>query len=160
MTEPAWLDASEARLWRTWVRLNHELMSALGAQLSRESGLSDADYAVLVPLSESADGVLQARDLREQIFWDRSRLSHQIRRMEERGLLAREPCPDDARSSMVRITSTGLAAITEAAPGHVAATRRHVFDHLNDDDITTLTAIFDRLLTGLDHDTSGPTTVP
>ncbi|MEM8705454.1 MAG: MarR family transcriptional regulator [Actinomycetota bacterium] len=146
MDEPEWLDAREARLWRTWVRLNHEIMTALGTQLSRDSGLSDADYAVLVPLSEAPNGVLRSRDLREQIFWDRSRLSHQIRRMEQRGLIHREPCADDARSSMVRLTGDGRRMIEAAAPGHVAATRRHVFDHLSTDDVERLTDVFERLL--------------
>ncbi|MEO0492384.1 MAG: MarR family winged helix-turn-helix transcriptional regulator [Actinomycetota bacterium] len=146
MTEPEWLDEHEGRMWRSWVRLNHELTTALNGQLARESGMSDADYAVLVPLSEAPDGVLRSRELRAQIFWDRSRLSHQIRRMEQRGLLHREPCPDDARSSMVHITASGRALIEAAAPGHVAAARRHVFDHLSDDDVATLTLIFERLL--------------
>lgn len=153
---PNWLSPPEERLWRTWVRFNHELITALGSQLHRESGLSDADYAVLVPLSESREGVLQARELREQIFWARSRLSHQMRRMEDRGLIRREPCPDDARSSMVRITEAGRTAIADAAPGHVAATRRHVFDHLSDDDVAALTTIFERLLFHLDETAEPP----
>lgn len=146
MTEPHWLDDAEALLWRRWVRLNHEVMTALGSQLSQESGMSDADYAVLVPLSEADGGVLRSRDLRAQIYWDRSRLSHQIRRMEERGMIRREPCPDDARSSMIHITASGRSAIEQAAPGHVAATRRHVFDHLSADDVEQLSDIFGRLL--------------
>lgn len=146
MSETPWLDEDEARLWRTWLRLNSELLSALGSELQRNSGLSDADYAILVPLSESEGGALRSGDLRERIYWDRSRLSHQIRRMEGRGLLTRRPCDQDRRSTIVELTPVGRAAIEHAAPGHVAAARTFVFDHLSEADIATLTVIFQRLL--------------
>ncbi|MGH9278438.1 MAG: MarR family winged helix-turn-helix transcriptional regulator, partial [Acidimicrobiales bacterium] len=74
MATPRWLDEREARLWRTWLRVNQELPRVLEEQISRDSGLSGADYAVLVPLSESPDGMLRARDLGREILWDRSRL--------------------------------------------------------------------------------------
>ena len=78
MAKPRWLDEREARLWRTWLRLNQELPSVLEQQISRDGGLSGADYAVLVPLSESPEGMLRARELRREILWDRSRLSHHV----------------------------------------------------------------------------------
>src|ERR1700682_5875005 len=151
MAKPRWLDEREARLWRTWLRLNQELPSALEEQISREAGLSGADYAVLVPLSESPDGMLRARELGREILWDRSRLSHHISRMEKRGLVVREECAEDARGAMVRLTDTGRAAIEGAAPGHVAATRRYFFDLLSDDEVDMLTAVFDRILGNLDR---------
>jgi DNA-binding MarR family transcriptional regulator len=152
VTKTGWLDAREAHLWRSWLRLNQELPSVLEDQISRDAGLSGADYAVLVPLSESPDGMLRARELRREILWDRSRLSHHVRRMENRGLVMREECPEDARGAMVRITDTGRAAIEGAAPGHVAATRRHFFDLLSDQELDLLTAVFDRVLDNLDRD--------
>ena len=90
MAKPRWLDEREAHLWRSWLRLNQELLSALEEQINREGGLSGADYAVLVPLSAAPDGMLRARELGREILWDRSRLSHQLRRMEQRGLLVRD----------------------------------------------------------------------
>ena len=150
MAETRWLDEREARLWRSWLRLNQELPSVLAAQIGRDSGLSGADYAVLVPLSESPDGMLRARDLRREILWDRSRLSHHVRRMEGRGLVVREKCAEDARGAMVRITEVGRVAIAGAAPGHVAAVRRHFFDLLSDEDVEVLGAVFDRVLADLE----------
>jgi DNA-binding MarR family transcriptional regulator len=152
---PRWLDEREARLWRSWLRLNQELPSVLEEQISRDAGLSAADYAVLVPLSESPDGMLRARELRREILWDRSRLSHQVRRMEQRGLVVREECAEDARGAMVRMTDRGRAAIEGAAPGHVAATRHYVFDLLSDEEVDVLTAVFDRVLANLERATSG-----
>jgi DNA-binding MarR family transcriptional regulator len=150
MAKPRWLDERQARLWRTWLRLNQELPSVLEAQINRDSGLSGADYAVLVPLSESPDGMLRARDLGREILWDRSRLSHHVSRMERRGLVVREECAEDARGAMVRMTEAGRAAIKGAAPGHVAATRRYFFDLLCDEEVDVLAAVFERVLANLE----------
>jgi DNA-binding MarR family transcriptional regulator len=154
MAKPRWLDEREARLWRIWLRLNQELPSVLEEQISRDSGLSGADYAVLVPLSESRQGMLRARELRREILWDRSRLSHHVSRMEKRGLVVREECAEDARGAMVRMTDQGRAAIEGAAPGHVAATRRYFFDLLTDEEVDVLTAVYDRVLANLEHVTA------
>ena len=101
MAPTRWLDERQSHLWRSWLRLNQELPGLLAELLNRESGLSVADYAVLVPLSESPDGRLRARDLRREILWDRSRLSHHLGRMEKRGLVVREECAEDGRGEPV-----------------------------------------------------------
>src|SRR5436309_1792219 len=155
MAKPRWLDDREAHLWRSWLRLNQELLSTLEEQINREGGLSGADYAVLVPLSAAPDGMLRARELGREILWDRSRLSHQLGRMEKRGLLVREECVEDARGAMVRMTAAGRAAIERAAPGHVAATRRYFFDHLSTKEVDQLTTLFDRILAKQDEDDGG-----
>jgi DNA-binding MarR family transcriptional regulator len=149
MAKARWLDEREARLWRAHLDLVRELHGELERQLSRDSGLSGSDYAILVALSESTNGVLRARDLGAEVGWDRSRLSHQVTRMSKRGLVAREECSEDARGSMVRLTDAGAAAIEAAAPGHAVAVRRYFFDHLAGDEVTTLTTLFDRVLAGL-----------
>ncbi|MDX3850752.1 MarR family winged helix-turn-helix transcriptional regulator [Streptomyces sp. AK02-01A] len=149
MTEPRWLDETEARVWRAHLRVQRELMGTLSRLLAHDSGLSGAEYEVLVPLSEAPDGLLRARDLSEEVDWERSRLSHQISRMEKRGLVAREECPDDARGAMVRLTEAGRAAVEGAAPGHVEAVRRYFFDALSRDDVDVLDALLGKLLAGL-----------
>ena len=153
MPERRWLDQREAQVWQAYRDLKVELQAALDRQLERDANLSGADYALLVPLSESVDGVLRARDLGRMIDWDRSRISHQVRRMEKRGLVAREDCVDDARGSMVRLTPAGRAAIEAAAPEHVETVRRYVFDPLTREEIETLGALFDRMLACLAGDT-------
>src|SRR3954462_15423357 len=115
MAKPRWLDEREQRLWQGYLHLNQDLMAVLEQQLARESGLSGADYRVLVPLSEAPGGLLRARDLGAEIGWDRSRLSHHLTRMENRGLVTREDCVEDARRLMVRLTKAGRRAIHEAA---------------------------------------------
>jgi DNA-binding MarR family transcriptional regulator len=150
MAKTRWLDEREAHLWRTWLRVNQELPSVLEEQISRNDRLSGADYAVLVPLSESPGGMLRARELGREILWDRSRLSHHVNRMEKRGLVVREECAEDARGAMVRMTDAGRAAIEGAAPGHVAATRRYFFDLLSAGEVDVLTEVFDRVLANLE----------
>ncbi|MGW5364825.1 MarR family winged helix-turn-helix transcriptional regulator [Actinopolymorpha pittospori] len=149
MDEPRWLNEQEARVWRGYIDLRRDLSSLLERQMLRDDGLSAAEFALLVPLSESEEGVLRARDLGLAVGWERSRLSHQVSRMEKRGLLVRENCDEDARGSMVRLTDAGRAAIVAAAPAHVEAVRRYFFDVLTQDDLQALEAIFGRVLAGL-----------
>src|SRR4051794_18770388 len=162
-----WLDERESHLWRSWLQVHQGLSDALAEQLSHESGLSAADYAVLVPPSEAPRGLLRARELGQAILWGRDRLSHHVRRMEQRGLIVREDCEDDARGSMIRLTPAGRAAIKRAAPSHVAATRRYFIDVLSDDEVEMLAAICDRVLERLSRDSteeaerrSPPTSTP
>ena len=149
MAEPGWLDQREAHVWQAYRDLQRELRNALDRQLVGDAGLSGAEYALLVPLSEAPGGRLRARDLGGMVGWDRSRISHQLSRMEHRGLVTREPCPDDARGSIVRLTPAGRSAIEAAAPNHVATVRRFFLDPLSDDELDTLATLFDRLLAGL-----------
>jgi DNA-binding MarR family transcriptional regulator len=130
MAKPRWLNEREAHLWQAYRDLQRELRNALHRQLVRDAGLSGAEYALLVPLSEAPDARLRARELGRMVGWDRSRISHQLSRMEQRGLVARERCPDDARGSMVRLTPAGRSAIEAAAANHVTTVRRFFFDPL------------------------------
>ncbi len=145
MADARWLDEREARLWQAYRDLTRDLQRAFDRQLERDAGLSGADYALLVPLSEAADGVVRMRDLGQMVGWDRSRLSHQVRRMEKRGQVTREECADDARGAMVRLTAKGRAAIEVAAPEHVATVRRYFFDQLSEREQATLTRLLERL---------------
>ena len=145
MTEPRWLDEDESRMWRAYVRMNHAIAIAVERQLT-EAGLSSADYEILAALSEAEHHTLRVRDLGIGIGWDRSRLAHQLKRMEQRGLVQRSECPADGRGIMVQLTTAGLAAVTAAAPGHVELIRRVFVDQLGADDIARLTDIADRVI--------------
>jgi DNA-binding MarR family transcriptional regulator len=146
MAEVPWLDAREQRAWRAFLDVARELEAELNRQLTRDAGLSGADYALLVPLSETSESRMRPRDLGRQVDWDRSRLSHQLRRMQERGLLVREECCTDGRGAFVVLTDRGRDAIKSAAPDHVRSVRRFFFDVLQPGEIETLIAIYDRVL--------------
>jgi len=143
------LDAREAHLWQSYRDAYRELSSTLEGRLIRNAGLSGADYALLHPLSISETGVLRTRDLGRAIGWERSRLSHQVSRMEKRGLVTREECASDARGSMVRLTDAGRAAIEAAAPDHVDAVRSYFLDRLTREEQDLLTKLLDRVLADL-----------
>ena len=145
MVESQWLDTREARLWQSYRDTYRELMRALEGRLIGNSGLSGADYALLHPLSVAKDGVLRTRDLGKSVGWERSRLSHQVSRMEKRGLVCREECTSDARGSMVRLTALGRKAIDAAASDHVAAVRTYFFDHLSAEEQGQLGGLLDRI---------------
>ena len=149
MAAPRWLDEREQHAWRSIREMHHRLSIAVERRLVQESGLSAADYQVLVPLSESVDGRLRARDLARDAGWEKSRLSHQMRRMEQRGLVEREDCATDARGSYVRLTPAGRAAIEAAAPGHVEAVRRLFLDVLEPAELDVLAAMAARVLARL-----------
>ena len=145
MSGQRWLSASEHRTWLAFIRMRRSMDVAIDTQLA-EAGLSAADYDVLAPLSESETQILRVRDLAELIGWDRSRIAHQLRRMELRGLVARSPSPAGGRGTMVRLTDQGREAITAAAPGHVAVVRQVLFAQLDEHDRERLTAIAERVI--------------
>ncbi len=100
---------------------------------------------MLAVLSESPEGRMRVSELAGRLQWERSRLSHHVVRMEKRDLVSRLGCADDGRGAFVRVTAAGQAAIERAAPAHVRAVRRLVFDSLTADEVTLLGEIFQRL---------------
>ena len=146
--EPNWLDAQEARAWRTFVDAHYRLEFHLSRRL-QESGLSGADYEVLALLSEHDGDRMPARELRNALGWEKTRLSHQVRRMQADGLVSREPNPADARSTIVCLKPAGRAAIENAAPGHVQDVRRNFVDLFTPAERETLTALHQRILHNL-----------
>jgi len=144
-----WLSAAEQQAWRAFVRLHQKLDAELGRDLQAHSQLSTADFEVLVSLTDVADGRLRAQELANAIDWEQSRLSHQIARMVKRGLVAREECAEDRRSTMVLITPQGREVIESAAPRHVATVRRLVIDVLTPKELTTFGRLSQRILDAL-----------
>ncbi|MEJ6550171.1 MarR family winged helix-turn-helix transcriptional regulator [Corynebacterium sp. USCH3] len=140
-----WLSEPEQCLWRSWLSVARNMDSALARDLQRDTGLSMADYEVLVNLSEATGHRMRMAVLADRLTWDRSRLSHQITRMMNRGLLAKETCNSDGRGTFVALTDHGLTTIRDAAPSHVASVRRMMFDVLSDKQATELRAILTTL---------------
>ncbi|MEU7692585.1 MarR family transcriptional regulator [Microbispora hainanensis] len=149
MNSPRWLDADEQRAWRAYLRMQGRLTARLNRQLQADSGLSLADYDVLVHLTDHEEGRLRPYELQRDLQWEQSRLSHQLTRMQRRGLVRREECADDGRGAYVVITEEGRRAITAAAPGHVETVRSVFFDGLTREQVTALerlaTDVLDRL---------------
>ena len=149
MKRTRWLDEREARAWRSYLSLSSLIEAHLNRQLQRDAAMSDADYGVLVHLSEAPDGRLRPFELGRALRWEKSRLSHHLTRMERRGLIEREGCGVDRRGAFVVLTPAGRAAIEAAAPLHVQEVRRVFVDVLSDEELTTLAKINEKLLDNL-----------
>jgi DNA-binding MarR family transcriptional regulator len=145
-----WLTDEEQRAWRGLVQMTSRLDARLNRELQQSSGLSLADYDVLVLLTEAPDGRLRMFQLVDDLQWEQSRLSHHIARMQRRGLVAREECTTDKRGAFVVLTDAGRDAIEKAAPGHVATVRRLVFDGLSEEQVAMLDAFVTRTLSRLE----------
>ncbi len=135
---PQWLTVEQQRVWRELLRLTTRLPARLNRQLEEDSGLSLADVDVLVGLTDVPDGRARVTEFARGLGWERSRLSHQVARMERAGLVRREVCEDDGRGSYVAVTDAGRSAIGSAAPAHLALVRDLVVDALSDDDLGRL----------------------
>ncbi|WP_280400772.1 MarR family winged helix-turn-helix transcriptional regulator [Nocardia carnea] len=146
MAETRWLDDKEQRAWRGYVAMHSELMARLHRQLQNDSGLSLADFDVLVRLTDRPEPRIRIGELGQVLQWEKSRLSHHLGRMQKRGLVRREDCPDDARGAFIVLTEQGRAAIEQAAPGHVETVRTLVFDALTEDQVEAFAVIVDRIL--------------
>jgi len=160
MSDTRWLDEGEQRAWRAYVRMQSELSAQLGRQLQTDSGLSLADYEVLVQLSESPGGRLRPYELQRCLQWEQSRLSHHLTRMQKRGLVERRECGGDGRGAFIVVTDVGRRAIEAAAPGHVAAVRRYLFDGLTAEQVGMLERLAERVVERIEGDAGGGVAQP
>lgn len=149
-TDVQWLDRDELAAWVRLTAVLELLPGVLDSQLRRDAELTAFEYYVLAMLSEAPKRTLRMTALAAQTNATLPRLSHVVRRLEERGLVERFPCPEDGRATNARLSSAGWQKVREAAPGHVASVRQHVIDALTPDQIRQVTAISDALLQRLD----------
>jgi DNA-binding MarR family transcriptional regulator len=144
-TQEPRLSAAQLRARRAFMRVQMRMNYEMNRQLQSDTDLSLADYHVLNTLTDSPDGCLQVSDLAVRIGWERSRASHQLRRLCERGLVERVPSSDDGRATDATLTKAGREAIEAAAPSHVALVRRLFFDSLPDELLAPLTAALEHI---------------
>ena len=133
-----WLTENEQASWRAWLAVSRLLNDRLSRDLQGQHDLTIADYEILVQLSESPDRRMRMSDLAEATLSSRSRLSHQIDRMMERGLVERQACEDDRRGSFAVLTDHGWDTLVKAAPDHVESVRLHLLDVLSPDEFAAL----------------------
>jgi len=128
MTDEDW------RLWRAFSSMNRALAREIDRQLQHDSGISNAEYSVLVSLFQTKEHRLRTGELAEVLSWEKSRVSHQIARMETRGLVERRECTEDGRGTWVTLTLDGRRATLGATRAHAAKLREVFFDLLGDDE--------------------------
>jgi DNA-binding MarR family transcriptional regulator len=147
-----WLDDAERAAWLRFIAVVELLPGVLDTQLRAEAGLTHFEYFVLAMLSEAPRRTLRMAALGQRTNATLPRLSHVVRRLEDRGLVERFPCPEDGRATNARLTDDGWERLVAAAPGHVATVRRHVFDPLTPEQVAQLRDIGQALLGTLDPD--------
>jgi DNA-binding MarR family transcriptional regulator len=144
--ETRWLDAEEQKAWRAWLYSTMLLQDRLDRELTHEAGISHAYYEILVQLSEAPGRMLRMSQLADRSLSSRSRLSHAVTRLEERGWVRRQVCEEDARGQLAVLTDEGFAALETAAPVHVEGVRTHLFDQLAPEQVAALRDIGETLI--------------
>lgn len=146
MSTAAEVSEQDWRLWREFVTMHRHLARELDRQLQRDAGISQADFSVLARLSEAPDRKLRTGELAELLAWEKSRVSHQVARMESRGLLDRTECDTDGRGTWVGITAEGRRTLVSSTRDHAATIRDLFFDELGDDEKVAIGEVSRRIL--------------
>ena len=149
MTEPRWLDDAEQRMWRGYLDSNRLLMRSLDKQLQDDAGMSFADFEALVVVSEAPGRRIRMSQLADAMSATRSGVTRAVTRLVSEGWLIRVECPEDKRGAYAELTEAGLAKLRQAAPGHVGAVRRYLFDLLSPKDVASFGQAYDRIRTNL-----------
>ncbi|HEY9522767.1 MAG TPA: MarR family transcriptional regulator [Thermopolyspora sp.] len=149
-----WLTPAEQRAWRAHLAAHRLLAHRLDRDLQK-FGLSLNDYEILVNLSESPGRRMRMSDLASATIQSRSRLSHQVSRMEAKNLVVRETCPDDRRGTYTVLTDTGWETMRRVAPHHVASVRRHFMDRLSPELINAIEAAYTPVIAHLQQERTG-----
>src|SRR5215831_13642191 len=150
-TSTHWLSDHEQGCWRLFLTACQSLFGSIDAQLQRDSGLPHGYYEILVHLSEAPGRELRMTQLAKASTYSKSRLSHAVTRLSERGWVERRDCPTDRRGQIARLTDAGFAALAAAAPGHVEQVRQSLIDALTPQQLTALSEI-SRAILAADRD--------
>jgi DNA-binding MarR family transcriptional regulator len=145
-TATRWLSADEQRAWRAYLESTKVLFDALDRRLQRESDMPHTYYEILVRLSEADDRSMRMSELADITLSSRSRLSHAVARLEERGWVERLDCPTDRRGQIARLTEQGFSVLAAAAPPHVESVRDLVIDALTPEELQQLAGIGEKII--------------
>lgn len=132
-----WLTPDEEAAWRAFRRMLVAVTERTSKDLAA-TNLSMPDYDVLSTLADRDGHRWGLRDMAEKMEWSRSRLSHQLGRMQARGLVDRLPDDTDGRGVVLQLTPVGYAALREATGTHLASVRRRFVDRLSPDELETI----------------------
>lgn len=146
MSPTRWLNTEEQHTWRALLAMMSTLREQMDRQLQQEAGVPHAYYEILVHLSEAPERMLRMSELADRAQSSRSRLSHAVARLEQKGWVRRVACPSDKRGLHAVLTDEGFAALAAAAPGHVGTVRRVVFDPLTSEQVAELRAISEAIV--------------
>jgi len=150
MPDAANVTEQEWAAWRSFLSMRRRLDLALEHQLQRDADISASDYGVLITLFETPEKQLRAGEIAQTLGWEKSRVSHQVTRMEKRGLVERRLCDTDARGTWVGMTPDGSRAVLGAMRDHAATLRQYFFDVLTPDELAVFQGASDRVLAAIE----------
>lgn len=156
MSDTRWLDEHEQHTWRSFLTAQRLLLDGIERQLQQDSNLPHTYYEILVRLSEIPDRTLRMSELATTSLSSRSRISHAVARLEEIGWVRRRQCEHDKRGQLAELTEEGMAGLEAAAPGHVEAVRRGLFDALSAEQVVALRDISETLVAHLSNEPVWP----
>jgi DNA-binding MarR family transcriptional regulator len=139
------LTDTEQAAWRTFIESSWALHTHLEDDLRAQTGLSMNDYHVLVVLSEAPGRRLRMGELAGRLVFSPSRITYQINSMVKRGLVRKQPCPEDGRGQEAVLTDEGMAALESAAPLHLVTVRDRFIDRLDPDELEVIERVFDKV---------------
>ncbi|MFV0494938.1 MarR family winged helix-turn-helix transcriptional regulator [Mycobacterium sp.] len=142
---PPVLSATEKRAWRAYIEASIWLETQLDEALREATGLTLIDYHLLMLLAEAPRHRLRMSELADRMVFSRSRITYQVTSMSKRGLVVREPCPEDGRGHRAVLTATGLNTLHRAMPRHAASVRRLFLDELDTAELACVEKVFTRL---------------
>ncbi len=149
MSSVSEIPPADWELWRTMRATNEQLGRELDRQLQRDAGISQADYGILVTLFEAPDRQLRTGELGDVLAWEKSRVSHQVARMEARGLVERVVCESDGRGTWVTLATEGKRALLGAMRQHATAIRELFLDELDAEEKAVMLRAMSRVLAKL-----------
>ncbi len=145
-----WLNEQEQRAWRSYLEATLLIFDALDRQSQADAGMPHAYYEILVHLSEAESRELRMSELAARTRSSRSRLSHAVARLEERGWVERRDCLEDRRGQLCHLTDAGLEILRSVAPGHVETVRQRVFDQLSEEQVEQMDKIGRAIVEGFE----------
>jgi DNA-binding MarR family transcriptional regulator len=151
-----WLTAEEQRTWRAFLCATRRMYTEMEGYLQHVASIPHAYYEIMVALSEAPGRELRMTQLADASVSSKSRLSHAVARLEERGWVERTACPTDRRGQVARLTDAGFAALAAAAPGHAEQVRQMVFDQLSAEQVVQLRQISEAIEAGVEAVISSP----
>lgn len=146
------LSAAQERAWRPYIESSLRLETLLDERLREATNLTLIDYHLLMMLATATDQRLRMSELAEKMVFSRSRITYQINSMTKRGLVLREPVPEDRRGYRAVLTATGAEALRLAVPLHSESVRELFFDRIEPDELDCIERVFTRLHTHLQTD--------
>lgn len=156
MSDTRWLNENELAAWMAYLVATHRLERRVEDQLKADSGLTHAQYEILVHLSQRPDRQMRMTEIAHQLIISKSGLTYQIGQLEKRGLVARKTCPSDERGVLAVLTEEGARCLERTAPGHVAVVRAFLIDRLTAEEIEIMRQIMTKATAAMEAAPAGP----